>query len=213
MLSRGWRRFGCEFFRPRLRGVRRMPQSYVSNCEILNRRVVSAGRSKLMPTSKSSCNARRRRRDMFGSTTPIIETWPRANSGRIAPIMCRAITSNFVLGEWDFARELQYYDDGRLVGVALADVTPNALTSIYFYHDPAWRPRSPGVFSILQQVAYARQLGLDASIPGLLGGGQPLHGLQGAVPTARNSGALSRGSRVARLARFGWRRIAPDNAC
>ncbi len=44
--------------------------------------------------------------------------------------------------------------------MALTDVTPNALTSIYFYHDPAWRPKSPGVFSILQQMAYARQLGL-----------------------------------------------------
>ncbi len=58
------------------------------------------------------------------------------------------------------ARELQYYAKGRLVGVALADVTPNALTSIYFYHHPAWRPKSPGVFSILQQVAYAKQLDL-----------------------------------------------------
>ncbi|PON09679.1 hypothetical protein C2W62_54215, partial [Candidatus Entotheonella serta] len=38
--------------------------------------------------------------------------------------------------------------------------TPHALTSIYFYHHPAWRPKSPGVFSILQQVAYAQQLGL-----------------------------------------------------
>jgi len=29
--------------------------------------------------------------------------------------------------------------------------------SVYFFHDPAWRPRSPGVFSIIQQWLYAKQ--------------------------------------------------------
>ena len=46
------------------------------------------------------------------------------------------------------------------MGVGLADVTTTALSSVYFFHDPAWRPRAPGVFSILRQGAYARQQGL-----------------------------------------------------
>src|SRR5256885_312365 len=49
---------------------------------------------------------------------------------------------------------------GHLVGVGLADITPTALSSVYFFHDPAWRPQSPGVFSILQQLAYAQRHGL-----------------------------------------------------
>jgi len=46
------------------------------------------------------------------------------------------------------------------VGVALADITPTSLSSVYFFHDPAWRPRAPGVFSVFQQLAYAQRHGL-----------------------------------------------------
>jgi arginine-tRNA-protein transferase len=67
---------------------------------------------------------------------------------------------SFLLGSWNFAREFLYYENGRLVGVGLADVTQEALSSVYFFHDPAWRPRAPGVFSILQQLAYAQHHGL-----------------------------------------------------
>ena len=72
----------------------------------------------------------------------------------------RAYFRSFLLGNWSFAREFLYYDRERLVGVGLADVTHEALSSIYFFHDPAWRPHAPGVFSILHQAAYARQQGL-----------------------------------------------------
>jgi arginine-tRNA-protein transferase len=65
-----------------------------------------------------------------------------------------------LLGNWDFAREFLYFDQGRLVGVGLADMTPEALSSVYFFHDPAWRSQAPGVFSVLQQIAYAQQHGL-----------------------------------------------------
>jgi len=63
-------------------------------------------------------------------------------------------------GDWAFAREFLYDEAGRLVGVGLADITPTALSSVSFFHDPAWRPRAPGVFSVLQQLAYAQQHGL-----------------------------------------------------
>ena len=60
---------------------------------------------------------------------------------------------------FDFAREFAYHDGGRLVGVGLVDVVPGALNSIYFYHDPAWRPLGPGTFSALSEIAYARETG------------------------------------------------------
>ena len=72
----------------------------------------------------------------------------------------RAYRQQFVLGEWAFAREFLYYEGERLLGVGLADVTATALSSVYFFHDPVWRPQAPGVFSILRQAAYARQQGL-----------------------------------------------------
>jgi arginine-tRNA-protein transferase len=68
---------------------------------------------------------------------------------------------NFLAGGWPFAREFLYYDQNRLVGVALTDVTGHSISSVYFYHDPAWRPEGPGVFSIMQQLQYAKERGLE----------------------------------------------------
>jgi arginine-tRNA-protein transferase len=81
--------------------------------------------------------------------------WP---GDRITPL---TYFRRYIGGEWTFAREFLYYKHNSLVGVGLADLTPRALSSVYFFHDPAWRPLAPGVFSVLQQLAYAQRQGLQ----------------------------------------------------
>lgn len=159
LLSRGWRRFGVEFFRPacaacvECRSLRlRLPDFKPSRSQ---RRALKANDDiDVVVARPTATRAHVQLYNAYHQDMADCKQWPfRAHN-------IKSYYENFIIGEWDFARELQYYVDGRLVGVALADVTPNALTSIYFYHHPAWRPKSPGVFSILQQVAYAKQLGL-----------------------------------------------------
>jgi arginine-tRNA-protein transferase len=72
-----------------------------------------------------------------------------------------AYHSSFVAGASEFGRELLYYDEGRLIGVALADILPDALSCVYFYHDPLLRKRALGVFSVLRQIQLAGELGLS----------------------------------------------------
>jgi arginine-tRNA-protein transferase len=67
---------------------------------------------------------------------------------------------SFLAGGWPFAREVRYYRNGRLAGVGLVDLVPDGLSSVYFYHDPDWRPLGPGTYSILQELQLARDLGL-----------------------------------------------------
>jgi arginine-tRNA-protein transferase len=67
----------------------------------------------------------------------------------------------FLSGDWPFAYELRCLRGDRLIGVGLVDLTPHALSSVYFYHDPDWRPRAPGVFSALQELELCRTLRLD----------------------------------------------------
>ena len=55
------------------------------------------------------------------------------------------------------AREFAYYDGDRLVGVGLVDVTPNAMSSTYFYYHPDCRPRGLGVASVLFEIFWARE--------------------------------------------------------
>lgn len=58
--------------------------------------------------------------------------------------------------------EMRYtLPSGELLGVGICDVTPNALSSVYFYFEPALAYRSPGVFSQLREIEYAQQTGLE----------------------------------------------------
>ncbi|MEJ2683287.1 MAG: arginyltransferase [Candidatus Sulfobium sp.] len=51
--------------------------------------------------------------------------------------------------------EMDYYLDGRLVGVGIVDEGSDSLSSNYFYYDPECLDRSLGVFSILQEISLA----------------------------------------------------------
>ena len=56
--------------------------------------------------------------------------------------------------------EWTYHVAGRLVAVGYVDVLPEALSAIYFFHDPAEGRRSLGTFNVLKTIDVARQRGL-----------------------------------------------------
>jgi arginine-tRNA-protein transferase len=66
----------------------------------------------------------------------------------------------FVDGNQEFAHELLYLKDGRLLGVALIDILPQAISAVYCYYDPEERQRGLGVFSVLQHIEIARTRGI-----------------------------------------------------
>jgi arginyl-tRNA--protein-N-Asp/Glu arginylyltransferase len=160
LLSRGWRRFGWEFFRPACpactacrslrvnladftpsRSQRRTLARHADVEVIVQQPTVTPDHIRLYNAYHEDMQRRK--------------GWPRQRH------TLDSYYQHFLLGDWPFAREFLYLAEGRLVGVALVDVTPNALSAIYFYHDPARRQMAPGVFSILQQIAYGRRAGLS----------------------------------------------------
>lgn len=56
--------------------------------------------------------------------------------------------------------EMTYRIAGRLVGVGIVDVTPVALSSVYFFFDPEEARRSLGVFSALAEIEECRRRSL-----------------------------------------------------
>jgi arginine-tRNA-protein transferase len=54
---------------------------------------------------------------------------------------------------------MAYFDGERLVAIGLVDVTPNALSSIYFFYHPDVAAISVGVASVLFEIEWARRLG------------------------------------------------------
>jgi arginine-tRNA-protein transferase len=57
--------------------------------------------------------------------------------------------------------EIRYFLDGEMVGVAVTDRGERSLSAMYTAWDPAQEALSLGTYSILTQIALARQEGLD----------------------------------------------------
>jgi leucyl-tRNA---protein transferase len=57
--------------------------------------------------------------------------------------------------------EMEYRDaNGTLLGVGICDVCPDALSSVYFFFDPREASRSLGTYSVMKEVAFAREHGM-----------------------------------------------------
>jgi arginine-tRNA-protein transferase len=52
--------------------------------------------------------------------------------------------------------EAEHARGGKLLGVGICDITPRAISSVYFYFDPAEARRSLGTFSVLYELAWAK---------------------------------------------------------
>ncbi|MGB1698574.1 MAG: arginyltransferase [Nannocystaceae bacterium] len=63
--------------------------------------------------------------------------------------------------------EMQYRAGDQLVAVAIVDRGERSLSAVYTYFDPAFEYLSPGVFSIMMQIDYARRRGLQYLYLGL----------------------------------------------
>jgi arginine-tRNA-protein transferase len=68
---------------------------------------------------------------------------------------------SFLSGAADVGRQWLYFNGDRLVGVALMDQAVNAVSLVYCFYDPDWRAQSPGTYSILCQLEYARAQGVE----------------------------------------------------
>jgi arginine-tRNA-protein transferase len=159
LLRRGWRRFGDNFFRPAC--------SHCLKCRSLRINV-----DEFKPSRSQRRNLQHNSQIRVVVQAPTVTPdhlrlyrayhedmhyrrgWP------LYAVTEARYHESFLAGDHDFAREFLYFDGEQLVGVGLADVVADALSSVYFFNDPAWRPRALGVFSILQQLRFAQEHGL-----------------------------------------------------
>ena len=154
MLSRGWRRQGAYFFRPACKSC--------YQCRSL-RVDVAAFRA-----TKSQRRCWRRNREIrieVSAPSPCTEAVALFNAyhadmskrrgWRENQVDLETFTTHFLIGNFPFAREFRYYQGTQLVGVGLVDITKQSASSIYFFHDPAWRSQGPGVFSMLAEIEHA----------------------------------------------------------
>jgi arginine-tRNA-protein transferase len=68
--------------------------------------------------------------------------------------------TRFLTSPWSPTRFLEFRSGGRLLAVAVTDVTRHGLSSVYTFYDPDLQARGLGTFAILSQLQAARRLGL-----------------------------------------------------
>tara|TARA_R110002110_G_scaffold166675_1_gene367461 strand:- start:19911 stop:20609 length:699 start_codon:yes stop_codon:yes gene_type:complete len=67
----------------------------------------------------------------------------------------------FLNDAWDCTRYYRFYDEQRLVAIAVVDELLDGLSAIYTFFEPEQEQRSLGSFAILWQIAEAQRCHLD----------------------------------------------------
>jgi arginine-tRNA-protein transferase len=68
--------------------------------------------------------------------------------------------SSYVDGYDSFEYEFLYYEDEKLIGVALVDILSSSMSAIYCFYDHEYCHLSIGKFSILTQIRVAKYLNI-----------------------------------------------------
>jgi len=159
LLSEGWRRQGISFFRPtcpvcnKCRSLRVVVEQFKPSKS--QRRVWQKNSGVQIEIGAPTLSARHL--ELFDAYHRDMQQRRGWGYHRIT---AKTYAETFLSGSFDFAREFRYFRHDQLVGVGLVDVTESCSSSVYFYHDPEWRPLGPGVYSMLTELERAAQLGL-----------------------------------------------------
>lgn len=159
-LERGWRRFGAVYFRPvcpacaecvplRIPAERFTPSRSQTRAGKRSELRLEIGTPQVTPDRIDLCNR-------WQNSQRLRRSWDNPAMDERRYLLEFAIPHPAAL-------EFAYYDDeggrSRLAAVGLVDATPNAVSAVYTYYDPAYAPQSPGTRCILDQVRYARERG------------------------------------------------------
>jgi leucyl-tRNA---protein transferase len=150
LLERGWRRFGPTYFRPLCASC--------SECVSLRVRADRFEPSKSQRRAERACARLRRvvgRPAVDDARLALYAKWHanRENDrGWEANSQDRRRYALELAFPHPCAREAAFYDDdrgGALVAVGLFDITPRALSAIFFYYDPDYARLSPGTANVV----------------------------------------------------------------
>ncbi len=151
LMNRGFRRSGLMVYRPDCPGCAECVPIRVPVARFMlsrsQRRVQRRNRDVAVEFGEPVCDDERYR--LFKR----YQTYQ--HDGRM--IGSRADYERFLCETTVSSLEMTYRLDGRLVGVGIADVCPDCLSSVYFYFDPDHARRSLGVFSGLCEIEECRR--------------------------------------------------------
>lgn len=161
MLQRGWRRFGRVFFRPvceaceECRSLRIPVDDFRPNRSM--RRAWKANEDLGVHLRRPSMTDQHLK--LYGRYHADMAERKAWREKEVAPF---EYYYTFVDAQGEFGHELLFVDpEHRLLGVALVDILPKAISAVYCFYEPLERHRSLGVYSVLRQIELAKQRGIS----------------------------------------------------
>lgn len=160
LLEQGWRRFGSWMFRPRCGSCHecrsiRIPIATFKPSKS-QRRTLSRNEDVTFEVTEASISdAHIQLYNRYHNFMAEQRGWPERG------IDYEGYHESFLSGNSSTLFEFRYKRKDRLIGIGLVDIFPNCLSSGYFYHDPDWREDGPGTFSLLQELRFARERGMQ----------------------------------------------------
>jgi leucyl-tRNA---protein transferase len=156
----GWRRFGYSLFKPECPACTlclslRVNVNQFRPNESQRRAWKANNNTDLTITVPSADEETLALYDRFHAFQADFKNWPRH-----APKDADEYAESFVYHPFP-TQEWQYRVEGQLMGVGYVDVLPAGLSAMYFYYDPAFRPRSPGTYNVLRLLEQSRRRGDD----------------------------------------------------
>jgi len=160
LLARGYRRFGWQVFRPGCRNC-----SKCRSVRVLVREFNPNGGERRVLRKNESIRAELHPLYVSREHIELYNLYHRFMSEHRGWPSRRATLDSycfdFLSGAAHAGRQWLYFEANRLVGVALMDEVPGAISLVYCFYHPGWRVRSPGTFSILNQLLYAKESSLE----------------------------------------------------
>ena len=160
LMARGYRRFGMQIFRPVCESC--------NECRSMRVLVGQFTPSRTQQRVLRSNSGIRAELHTAFATAEHVELFNRYHEfmhvhrgWSLQQVTLESYYRDFVAGGVESGKQWLYFDDEKLVGVALMDEVPGAISLVYCFYDPAWRGQSPGTFSILNQLRYAQATGLQ----------------------------------------------------
>ncbi len=157
MLEHGWRRFGKMHFVPECTECTKCISMRIDAINYKfsksEKRVISKNKNtKLFIQSPSISIEHLNLYDKYHKFMSEKKNWPYF---KITP---DEYFRSYVQGKENYTKEFLYFKDDKLIAVALVDILPKAISSIYCFYDHNYQDLSIGKFSILTQIKIAKEL-------------------------------------------------------
>lgn len=161
MLERGWRRFGKTHFVPECKNCTKCVSMRIDvknyRFSKSEKRVMSKNKDTRLYIRKPTVTLEHLNLyDKYHKFMNDKKNWP------YTPIEINEYIKSYVEQSENeaYAKEFLYLRDDKLIGVALVDILPNSISSIYCYYDHNYADLSIGKFSILLQIKIAKELNI-----------------------------------------------------